>query len=147
MPSSVLFHAFDQLHKGEHDFSSDVFKCALLASTYTPSDTHKTFADFSAHEISAGNGYTAGGEVVTVTLNLVAAERKLYVVVPDTIWTASGGSLTWRYAVYYNNTHASKAVVYFFDPQSERSVTDGNDTGIDAHASGLYSLSSPSIVA
>lgn len=63
------------------------------------------WADISASEIAAGNGYSAGGAALTGTLaDTGAGGWKLSTGNPS--WTASGGSIpSWRFAVlYYNGT-------------------------------------------
>lgn len=81
---------------------SDVWKVAL--SNRTPvvaTDTDLA----SAVEISAGNGYTAGGnEAATVSSTETSGTYKLVLTSPDT-WTATGGSIgPFQYAILYDST-------------------------------------------
>lgn len=81
---------------------SDVWKVAL--SNRTPvvaSDTNLA----SAVEISAGNGYTAGGNVAaTVSSTETSGTYKLVLTSPAT-WTAAGGSIgPFEYAILYDST-------------------------------------------
>ena len=81
---------------------SDVWKVAL--SNRTPvvaSDTNLA----SAVEISAGNGYTAGGNVAaTVSSTETSGTYKLVLTSPAT-WTAAGGSIgPFEYAILYDAT-------------------------------------------
>lgn len=53
------------IQAGDTNVISDTIKCALILSTYTPSDTHEFFAtSVDAYE-AAGTGYTAGGQTLT----------------------------------------------------------------------------------
>ena len=100
--------AFNKYQKGVEalvegiNAGSDVWKVAL--SNRTPvvaTDTDLA----SAVEISAGNGYTAGGnEAATVSSTETSGTYKLVLTSPDT-WTASGGSIgPFQYAILYDST-------------------------------------------
>ena len=49
------------------DFDTDSIRLALVDSTYTPNQLHDFWADASGDEVT-GTGYTANGEVLTVTV-------------------------------------------------------------------------------
>jgi hypothetical protein len=79
-------------------------KCALVTSAYTPNyavNGHAVWADVSANEIAAGNGYTAGGATVgSPVATAITGGYKL--ASSSASWTASGGSIpAWRRAVFY----------------------------------------------
>lgn len=82
------------------------WKLALILSTWTPVDaTDELWADASAHEIPAGNGYTAGGASLSGVS--VALSGSYVVFTHSTVtWTASGGYIpAWRRGlIYYNGT-------------------------------------------
>jgi hypothetical protein len=86
------------------------WKLALILSSWTPADsTDELWADVSAHEIAAGNGYTAGGASLTgVSLSIVGSN--VVFTHSAVTWTASGGYIpAWRRGViYYNGTLNSK---------------------------------------
>lgn len=99
----LLFSA----HKADlnlNDLLGVSLKLALLTSAYTPNTAtsgHAVWADISTHEITAGNGYAAGGAALTgVAKTAIAGGFKL--ASDGVVWTASGGPIpAWRYGVLY----------------------------------------------
>ena len=81
---------------------SDVWKVAL--SNRTPvvaTDTNLA----SAVEISAGNGYTAGGNAATTSSSSQTSGTYKLVLNSPTTWTAAGGSIgPFQYAILYDST-------------------------------------------
>jgi hypothetical protein len=77
-------------------------------------------------EISAGNGYTAGGNAATVTsATQTAGVFKLLLANPAT-WTASGTGIgPFRYAVLYNATATGKNLIGWFDYGSSVTLNAG----------------------
>jgi hypothetical protein len=88
---------------GVHNVVTDTDKVALLTSSYTPNqDTHATFADVSANEVT-GTGYTAGGATLTgksVTYDTIVNVATL--VAASVTWAAL--TVSTRYAVIYRST-------------------------------------------
>ena len=82
---------------------SDAWKVALTNRAPVVA-TDATLTD--ATEISAGNGYTAGGNAATTTSSTqTSGTYKLILASPST-WTASGGSIgPFRYADFYRGFH------------------------------------------
>lgn len=123
------------------------FKLALVTSAWTPNTTtNEVWADMSANEIAAGNGYTAGGNTLTgVALTQSAGTVKF--TSSATTWTASGGSIpAWRYGVvYYSGTLNAKVnpvVGYFLGdstPADVPATTSGNTLTVTPNASGIVS--------
>lgn len=81
---------------------SDTWKIAL-SNTAPNVSTNATLSD--ATEISAGNGYTAGGNTASVSsATQTGGTYKLVLSSPAT-WTATGGSIgPLRYAILYDST-------------------------------------------
>lgn len=94
----------EQLGLAKHNLNTDTFK-VLLTNT-APTAANAVKADLT--EISAGNGYTAGGEDSQNTW----AESSGTGTMTGTkiVWTASGGTIgPFRYADIYNDTQTSPA--------------------------------------
>lgn len=85
-------------------------------------------------EISAGNGYSAGGAAVTITSS--AQSSGTYKLVGnDVVFTASGGAIaTLRYAVLYNDTATNKELIGFWDYGSSISPASGETLTVDFDA-------------
>ena len=87
-----------------NDIIGATVKVALVTSAWTP-DTSVTgnsvWADMSANEIAAGNGYTAGGvALASMVAIVISGGYKFSSASPS--WTASGGNIpAFRYAVLY----------------------------------------------
>jgi hypothetical protein len=81
---------------------SDAWKVALTnRAPVVASDSTLT----DASEISAGNGYTAGGNAATTTSSTQTGGTYKLILASPTAWTATGGSLgPFRYAVLYDST-------------------------------------------
>jgi len=113
--ADIIYDKFIQrLHQGEIDLEADVIKIALLKNTHTPDQTDDDFADVSADENPAGSGYTAGGETLANVLVTEAGGGVIKIDADDPVW-ASLTATNLRYAVIYDDTHASDALIYLFD--------------------------------
>src|ERR1043165_6586759 len=87
-----------------HNFGSDTFKVMLSNSAPTRSNTQKS----NLTDISAGNGYTAGGTATTISSS--SQTTGLYKwIITDVVSTASGGDIgPFRYVIVYNDTATNK---------------------------------------
>ena len=110
------------------DFDADTFK-VMLCNT-APVSTNSVKADLT--EISAGNGYTAGGTATTISHSRSSGTSKI--VGTDVVFTASGGSIgPFRYAVLYDDTPISPAdpLVGFWDYGSSITLAIGETFTVD----------------
>lgn len=135
MVAFVKFTVFvENLAEKVHDLGSDTLKVALTNTAPTAS-TDDTFSDIA--EISAGNGYSAGGTAATVVSSAqTAGVYKL--VLADVVFTASGGSMaTFRYVVLYNDTPTSPAdpLIGYYDIGSTVTLTSGETYTVDFDSS------------
>lgn len=119
-----------------HDLSSDTFKFMLTNAAPTAADSVK--ADLT--EIAAGNGYTAGGETVTITSSSQTGGTYSWVAGSSPVFTGSVGAIAdFRYVVLYNDTAASDNLISFYDYGSTVSVQNGETFTINADGVTLIS--------
>lgn len=127
------------------NLSADTFKMILLNSSYTPSqENDEKLADIVANEIS-GSGYSRQ------TLTNVTWTRSSGVATFDcdpVVFTASGGDITARRYVVYDDTTTSPAdllVCYGLlnSAGTDVTATNGNTLTVTPNASGLFTLTVP----
>jgi hypothetical protein len=110
----------EQMVNGTHDFDTHVFKVALTNTL--PVNTNTILANIT--QISAGNGYTTGGNTTTVTLSETGGTATVQGT--QVVFTASGGAIgPFRYAVLYNDTAASDNLIAWWDYGSAVTLNDG----------------------
>lgn len=100
MPSSIFNRTLELWARGNIDFDSDTFKVMLTTSGYAEDVDAHDYRDDVTNEV-VGTGYTAGGNVVTVTVALDTATDRLNITLGGTNWPAS--TITARKAVYYKS--------------------------------------------
>jgi hypothetical protein len=133
----ATFNKFNQftedLGLAVHNFGSHTFK-VLLVNT-APTSANEVKADLT--EISAGSGYTAGGNAAALSsFAQTSGVAKLTLADPAT-WTASGGSIgPFRYAVLYNDTPSSPAdpLIGYWDYGSGVTLASGETFTVDLDA-------------
>ena len=123
----------EDLGLGVHNLNTGVLKIYLSNATPSASlDAVKT----DLAEISAGNGYTAGGEDVTGVWSESAGTATL--AGTDVTWTASGGTIgPFQYVVLYNDTPTSPAdpLIGWWDYGSAVTLNSGETFTADFGAS------------
>lgn len=129
MASYNKFQVFTKdLIEGKHNFASNTFK--IMLTNTAPVNTNAVKADLT--EISAGNGYTAGGTATTITSSTSSGTAK--VTGTDVVFTAAGGSIgPLRYAVLYNDTQTTplKPLVAWWDYGSSITLNDTETLTVD----------------
>jgi hypothetical protein len=116
------FNVFTKdLVNGVHNFSSHSFK--LLLSNTAPVATNAVKGDLT--EITAANGYAAGGVAMPVTVSTSSGTAKV-TGTSETITASSGSFGPYRYVSLYNDSVASplKPLVGFWDYGSAISTND-----------------------
>ena len=140
----AAFNKFNQfvvdVRSKVHNLASDSLK--VLLTNVAPVATNAVKADLT--EISAGNGYTAGGNAAAFTsLTQTSGVAKLVLADPAT-WTASGGSIgPFRYAVLYNDTPSSpaKPLIGWWDYGSAVTLASGEQFIVDLdQTNGVFTL-------
>jgi len=116
-----------------HNLGSDTLKVYL--SNATPSASADLVkADLA--EISAGNGYTAGGNQATISSSSQTSGTYKLVLADPATWTASGGSIgPFQYAVLYNDTAANDELIGWWDYGSAVTLNAGETFTVDFDAS------------
>lgn len=110
----------EQLIRGVHDFDAHTFK-VYLTNTAPSASADAVKADLA--EITAGNGYTAGGTATTITLSETTGTTT--VSGTQVVFTAAGGSIgPFQYAVLYNDTSASDNLIGWWDYGSAVTLAD-----------------------
>ena len=137
MAAFVKFDQFvEDLCQGFHNLSTHTLKVYITDATpSTTADAVK--ADLA--ESNGGNGYTTGGESLTVNALTNTAGVVTVDVTTDIVITASGGSIpasgttTFRYVVLYNDTQTSPAdpLIGYWDYGSQITLASGESLTID----------------
>jgi hypothetical protein len=110
-----------------HNLGSDTLKVALTNTA--PAATDATLSQIT--QISGTNGYTTGGATAT-TSSSSQTSGTYKLVLADTSWTASGGSIgPFRYAVLYNDTATNDELIGYWDYGTNITLTNGNTFTID----------------
>lgn len=123
------FNAFVlELAKGTHNLNSNTLK--VMLTNVAPTSGNSLKSDLT--EISAGNGYTAGGNTAAYSSGTQTSGTYKLVLSDPATWTASGGSIgPFRYAVLYNDTAASKNLIGWWDYGSAVTLADGEQFVVD----------------
>ena len=127
------------------DFDTHSFKINLYLSTSNANTlTAATITQLSdiTNQVATNFGYTQNTKAVTIT----TANSSGTITIDETtnpVWTASGGSITARFAVIYDDTHANDMPVFvclLVTTPADVTATDGNTLTITMNASGLVTL-------
>lgn len=110
-----------------HNLGSDTLK--IMLTNTAPAAANAVKSDIT--EISAGNGYSAGGVSVTsVTSTQTSGTYKL-VSAADPVVTASGTVGPFRYAVLYNSTTGSGNLIGWWDRGTSITLVSSDTFTID----------------
>src|SRR5688500_7239848 len=107
----------------------------MLVNSPAPAATNSIKGDLT--EITAQNGYAAGGPTVTITASSQTSGT-YSLVGNDVVITASGGTIgAFRYAVLWNDTPTSPAdpLIGWWDYGSSITLADGETFTVDFGAS------------
>jgi len=123
------------------DLASDVFKCLLTTSAYTPNfTTHDELADVT-NELS-GSGYV---RQTLASISFVESSGVAKFTCDPIVFTATGGSLTARRFVIFDDTVAGDPLIccgLINNADTDVVITDGNTLTLQIPVGGLFSLSS-----
>jgi hypothetical protein len=123
------FNVFtEDVLRGVHQLHAAGHEVKVYLSNAAPAATNTIKANVA--EISAGNGYTAGGSDVQNDLSRTAGVTDLTGV--DVTFTASGGTIgPFRYAVVYNDTVADDPLICWWDRGSEVTLQAGESFRVE----------------
>ena len=125
------------LLNGTFDLDTDSFKMALFLSTSNIGAASTTYAGVTNEHANA-NGYTTGG--IAITLTLAGTTTVTVDIATDPVWTASGGSITARFAVIYEVSGRVMCYCTLDATPADVTATNGNTLTVAAHASGVFTL-------
>lgn len=125
------FNSFSEaLAEKLHNLGSDTLKVMLCLTAPVAANAVK--ADLT--EISAGNGYTAGGTAATISSS-AQSSGTYKLTLADVVFTASGGAIDdFRYAVLYNDTASNDELIGYWDYGSTVTVLSGETFTVDFDA-------------
>jgi hypothetical protein len=126
------------LLNGTFDLDTDTFLMALFLSTSNIGAASTTYAGLTNEHANA-NGYTTGG----ISLGTLSLSGTTTVTVDETTnpqWTASGGSITARYAVIYESGGRVLCYCLLDDTPADVTATAGNTFTVTFHNSGVFTL-------
>lgn len=130
MATFTKFNSFvENLAEGVMNLGADTLKIMLTNSAPLATNTVKA----NLTEISAGNGYSAGGPTVNITASSQTGGT-YSLVGDDVVITAAGGSIgPLRYAVLYDDTPTSPAdpLIAFWDYGSSVTLASGESLTVD----------------
>jgi hypothetical protein len=126
------FNSFvEALAEKKHDLGADTLKVMLTDTAPVATNTVKA----NLTEISAGNGYTAGGATASITSSAQTSGTYKLVLGDPATWTASGGTIgPLRYAVLYNDTASNDELIGWWDYGSSITLAAGESFAVDFDA-------------
>lgn len=132
------FNSFvEYLAEKAFNFQSDTLKIMLTNTVPVASNTVKA----NLTEITAENGYTAGG--ATATVSSAAQTNGTYkLVLTDITFTAAGGSIgPFRYFVLYDDSAANDELIGWWDYGTSVTLADGESITVDfSDANGVLQI-------
>jgi hypothetical protein len=123
--------------------ATDSIKMALFLSTSNAGSAALATAQYATltNQVAGSYGYTAGGVACAQTFSNAAGTETFDVA--DASWTASGGSITARFAVLYDDTAANKDLIAYClldSAPADVTVTDGNTLSIQINPLGVFTI-------
>jgi hypothetical protein len=152
MAASGKWKLYDtaKLHLADGTFDMDNAALGLTMALFLSTSncntlTNALYGDLT-NEHANGNGYTTGGIALT-SETWVNSSGTITFDCDNVVWTASGGSITARFAVIYCNATVNSivkpllAVCLLDTAPADKTATDGNTFTITINASGVFTLS------
>ena len=109
---------------GLFDMDAGVWKVALIDDTVVAAITDATPELATYTQVAGGNGYTTGGEIITVTWTRSGSTTTFEVTSGNTSWTQNGaGPIDIEQAIIYNDTNTNDDAIGFIDMTEDAGVT------------------------
>ena len=122
------FYSFSEaVAEKVHNLGADSLK-VMLVNSPAPAQTNTKKSDLT--EITAGNGYTAGGTVAPITSS-VQTSGSYKLVLGDVMFTATGAVGPFRYAVLYNDSATNKELIGWWDNGAAVTLAVGESFTVD----------------
>lgn len=132
-----------KIAQGIIDLDTHSFKMALFLSTSNCNTlTHDELADLT-NQVANGFGYTTDGQVIANTV-LNNSSGTIAFDGDPVVWTATGGPITARFAVIFDDTVAGDpllAVCLLDTTPADVTATDTNTFTVTPNATGFFTLS------
>lgn len=126
--------AVEDIHHGDHDFSSDTFNIAL-SNTAPSASGDAVIGDIT--QIANGNGYTTGGQALTVTSATQTGGTLTFVTTSDLTWTGGPSPMgTFQYYILYSATN--NKLIGWWDRAAGLTVSAGQSVIFKSGAATLY---------
>lgn len=128
MATYTKFQPFvENLAEKVFNLGADTLKVLLTNTAPNATDGQKS----QLTEISAGNGYSAGGTAASISSS-AQASGTYKLVLADVVFTASGGTIgPFRYAVLYDDTATNDELIGFWDYGSSITLAAGETFTVD----------------
>lgn len=135
---ATVFNEFkEQLLLGAIDLVNDVINVALVTGYTLDIDGDAGWADVSVNEVS-GTGYTAGGKALaSKSVSQDNANDRAAFDAANVTWSSLNAG-TPNYAIMYDGTHASDALIAAWELAT---ASNGGDYTLQWHANGILLLS------
>lgn len=109
--------------------NTDAMYCALFLSTSNAGSAALVGAQYATltNQVAAANGYATGGVSCAPSYSQASGTATFNIASPQ--WTASGGSITARFAVIYDNSATNKDLIAYClldSTPADVTVTTGN---------------------
>src|SRR4030042_7205940 len=126
-----------KLLDGTFNVESDSYKMALFLSTSNLGAASTTYAGLTNEHANA-YGYTTGG--VAISLSLTGTTTVKADIDTDPVWTASGGSITAKFAAIYEVGGDVLCYCLLDSGGADVTATTGNTLTVAASTSGVFTL-------
>lgn len=128
------------------NLETDTIKCALFLSTSNCGDVALATAQYATltaqHANQGAPGYVTGGQTAATTCT-GSGGTTTFDVTDNPVWTATGGSITARFAVLYSDTAINKDLIAYClldATPADVTATVSNTFTITIHTSGALTI-------